>query len=285
VATIPVPGAPAHLAFGDGALWLTTYDRDALVRIDAGTNTVAARIPLRLNQEVRWLGAGEGAVWVSDFTGNTVSRIDPGANAVVATIPVVLNPTGIGFARGSVWVTNHRDGSISRIDPQTNRVVATLAIAPKGQGGPQMIAGTSDAVWVTVPNAQNVVRVDPASNAVVAKLPGGCGTIASDDESVWFEGGCDSTSLIRANGRTNQVIARIDIGERQAGDIRWIALGFGSVWVSTTGQHLLRIDPATNRIVGDLRLPGVAQGTRVAIGADAVWVGRDGSVLRIAPGG
>lgn len=285
VATIPVDGEPAHVAFGDDSLWLTTYDKDALLRIGAGTSSVAARVELPASQEARWLGAGEGAVWVSNFTDNTVSRIDAGTNSVAATIPVVLNPTGIGFTPGAVWATNHRDGSISHIDPQTNRVLATLALGPKGQAGPQMIAGTSGALWATVPNSEEVLKVGLASSTVLARLPGGCGTIAADDASVWFEGGCDSTALIRADSRTNQIVARIDIGERQAGNIRWIALGLGSVWVTTTGQHLLRIDPATNRIVGDLKLEGAAQGTRVAVGAGSVWVGRAKSVVQVAPEG
>jgi len=134
------------------------------------------------------------------------------------------------------------------------------------------------------PRSNEVLKVGLTSSTVVARLPGGCGTLAADDESVWFDGGCDSTALIRASRQTNQIVERIDIGGSQAGNIRWIALGFGSVWVTTTGEHLLRIDPVANRVVGDLNLEGVSKGTRVAVGAGSMWVGRASSVVRVAPG-
>jgi virginiamycin B lyase len=285
VARIPLPGDPQHLAFGAGSLWATTFDTDELLRVDARTNAVVARIPLvrRQSTAVRWLGFGEGSVWVSNFDDNSVSRIDPATNAVVATIPVTLNPTGVGFGAGSVWVTNHRAATISRIDPATNRVVAEIPVGPPGQGGPQVIAAAAaGAIWVTVPNAMALVRVDPESNAVVARIADGptCGSLAEGFDSVWGDASCQTNTLVRVDVRSHKV-TRLDLPSNQR--VRWVTTGFGSVWVTSDVQHLLRVDPATDRVAAELTFEGPALGMRVVAGEGSLWVGRPAAVVRVAP--
>jgi virginiamycin B lyase len=285
IARIPLPGDPQHLAFGAGSLWATTFDAATpeLLRVDAATNAVVARIPLvRGPTAVRWLGFGEGSVWVSNFDQNSVSRIDPATNTVVATIPVTLNPTGIGFGAGSVWVTNHRAGTISRIDPATNRVVAEISVGPPGTAGPQLIAAAAGAIWVTVPNAMALVRVDPGSNAVVARIADGptCASLAEGFDSVWGDASCDTNTLVRVNVGSHGVTrVRLPSNER----VHSVTTGFDSVWVTSHEQRLLRIDPATDRVAAELRFEGTARGARVVVGESSLWVGRPAAVVRVAP--
>ena len=284
-ARIPLPADPQHLTFGAGSVWATTFNAATpeLLRVDARTNAVVARIPLVRGQTaVRWLGFGEGSVWVSNFEDNSVSRIDPATNTVVATVPVTLNPTGIGFGAGSVWVTNHRAGTISRIDPATNRVVAEIPVGPPGQGGPQLIASAAGAIWVTVPNAMALVRVDPQSNSVVARIADGptCASLAEGFDSVWGDASCDTNTLVRINVGSHEA-TRLRLPSNQ--HVQGVTTGFDSVWVTSIEQRLLRVDPATDRVAGELRLEGWVRGVRVVVGEGSLWVGRPAAVVRVAP--
>ena len=69
-----------------------------------------------------------------------------------------------------------------------------------------------------------------------------------------------------------------------------VAYGDGSVWVTSEGPvslggSLLRLDPVTSRVLDRIRLPGVTDYSRIAVGAGGVWVSDSGrsNVYRIDP--
>ena len=69
-----------------------------------------------------------------------------------------------------------------------------------------------------------------------------------------------------------------------------VAYGDGSVWVTSEGPvslggSLLRLDPATSRVLDRIRLPGVTDYSQIAVGAGAVWVSDSGksNVYRVDP--
>jgi len=278
-ATIPTEGDPAHLAFGEGALWVTTYD-DELLRIDPETNAVVTSVSLSPNRAERWLGVGQSGVWFSNFDDGTVSRVDPETNRVVATIPVQGNPTGIGFSPGAVWVGNERGSSVARIDPRTNTVVAVVRLGRAGNGGPQAIAFGAGSVWVTVPGASRLVRIDPLTNAVVARIPARMCAIAVGRGAVWGDS-CGGNRLLQVSARTNEVVTSVEV----RGSVRSVQVGYGAVWATTRGGRSFLVRVESRRVSGRLALGGYAPGRRLAIGAGAVWVGDKNGVLRIQPTG
>jgi hypothetical protein len=94
------PGTPvaATVAFGDdsadyytaaglGSLWITDEIWSTVIRVDAGTGHVLARIPVTAGEQdspAFFPVAGESAVWVPDYDGaDGFSRIDPGTNQAV----------------------------------------------------------------------------------------------------------------------------------------------------------------------------------------------------------
>jgi serine/threonine-protein kinase len=107
--TIPVPGGPLGIAAGAGAVWVVTFWRSELVRIDPETRRVLRRI--RIGRGPLAVAVGGGAVWVTNRDDKTVSRIDPRTNKVMRTIRLAAPPYGIKFAHGRVWVTTQRCGS------------------------------------------------------------------------------------------------------------------------------------------------------------------------------
>lgn len=64
------------------------------------------------------------------------------------------------------------------------------------------------------------------------------------------------------------IVARIPVPSRPD----WLAMGFGSVWVvDYRPPSVARIDPATNRVIASIPIPGDAC-LGIAIMGDAVWV-------------
>ena len=115
IATIATPASNGQLAFGAGALWLVS-DADTLRRIDPGSDSVVATIPLGccFFHEVAY---GNGGVWVSNFVDNTVERIDPATNAVVAVIQTTGRaPEGIAVTPDAVWVADHHGNPTGAVD-------------------------------------------------------------------------------------------------------------------------------------------------------------------------
>ena len=153
--TIPDTAIAEKIAFGDGSLWVTTYDlaysldssaRDnplagTLERVDPVTGQQQATVPIGLG--ALDVEVSPGAAWVTiDDVG--LLRIDTATNTVAATIPVPGGPQGAAFGAGSVWVSS-LDGNVARIDPATNSIVAT--IATQDSGGDVAFGG--GAVWVS----------------------------------------------------------------------------------------------------------------------------------------
>jgi YVTN family beta-propeller protein len=85
-ARIATPGQPIGVAYAEGSAWVTSFDRNVVLRIDQGTNKVAAVVPV--GQGPIGVVAGAGAVWVADWSGGAVTRIDPATNRAIATIHV-----------------------------------------------------------------------------------------------------------------------------------------------------------------------------------------------------
>ena len=71
----------------------------------------------------------------------------------------------------------------------------------------------------------------------------------------------------RIDAKTHKVVATIEVGV--PGDGGDIAVGEGTVWVSSFDFPLSRIDPASNRVVQQFAGPG---GDAVRLGLGSVWL-------------
>jgi YVTN family beta-propeller protein len=94
---------PSGLVQANGAMWVSAYGIDAVVRIDPELNAVVDTI--HVGDGPHAIAAGAGSIWVVNRMSDTVSRIDPRRNAVTATVHLGATPEGIAVAHGRVWVT------------------------------------------------------------------------------------------------------------------------------------------------------------------------------------
>ena len=176
---LPQPGESA-LPLAD-AVWVTSPDSKALIRVDPATNAVVATVPA-CDVKPRGLTAAGGALWAACYLDGEVLRIDPAANRVANRIALAYGVHSMTSGAGSVWVTNHETGVLSRIDAATNRVVANVRTSTH-----PAIVFAGDAVWAAGDTA--ILKIDPATNRIVGRLPLGSGeyySLAYASGSLWL---------------------------------------------------------------------------------------------------
>ena len=93
--------SPADIAAGAGAVWVVDQINDRLVRLDASSGGVTARIAV--GRGARAVAVGAGSVWVACFLDRTVVRVDPITNRVVSRIKVAESPRDVAVGAGGVW--------------------------------------------------------------------------------------------------------------------------------------------------------------------------------------
>lgn len=127
-------GSLGAIAGGFGSAWVDDTTRQQLLRIDAHSHTITARMAVPGDAAV---GVGDGAVWVVESTGagyeltGPLLRIDPRTNRVITRI-ALRTPDGHPFRAwgvrpgdGVIWIIGP-DGAL-RLDPRTNRITKAIA--------------------------------------------------------------------------------------------------------------------------------------------------------------
>src|SRR5207247_478202 len=166
VATIPVGGNPAGVAYdsGNGYVYVTNPFSDIVSVINR--TTVVATVPVEYNPSGVAYDSGNGYVYVANDT-SYVSVIN--GTTVVATVPVGGEPNGLAYdsENGYVYVTNSDSQTVSVISGTV--VVATVPVGD----GPSGVAYDSGNGYVYVSNyfSSNVSVIDGTTNTVVAPVP------------------------------------------------------------------------------------------------------------------
>jgi YVTN family beta-propeller protein len=227
---------PRGLALAGSTLWVIDGASRALLRVDAPSARVVARVPVGI---AGWyVTAGPDAVWVSDYGSDSVVRVDPRTNAVAATIGGLPHgPAGLIEAAGALWVACSRADQVARIDPATNQMTAAIAVGHEPVG----VAAGFGSVWVHDENeerAGTVTRVDGATGRVVASVP------------VGMQAGRDGLDGLAVTARGVWVpglqVQRIDPGrgrvvERSDHPANALFTGDGALWSIDLGYSVTRL--------------------------------------------
>jgi glutamine cyclotransferase len=311
VATIPVEGAPVHVAAGEGFVWVAgssgaSEDASSNVsKVDPATNQVVATFPGNPRREGSAIAVGEGAAWVSEARpgGGGLRRIDATSGELTSfgAGDMYRAPYAVAIGGGAAWATNDRSGTLRQVDTAATQgsSVPTIELPRLHAYGVTYLDGT---VWVVGADVDgepaDLLAVDPGSGAVVATLSVGVAhEVTSGFGSLWAPSGAADpaeASILRVDPSTGEVIATVstpflDSAALLDPDPPRVAVGVGAVWVAVTDRNgattrgrIMRIDPASNRVVGEIAIETPAAG--LAAGAGAVWVTDGlGTLYRIDP--
>jgi streptogramin lyase len=196
------------------------------------------------------VGSGYGAVWVATDGGGTISRIDPRQNRVTRSIRVGRSACTLSVGAGAVWTVRYQANELVRVDPRTGR----LRRVQVGRV-PVDVLAAAGSVWVTGWEDRTLTRVDSRTLRVTAvvHLPAQPQGLLFLDGSLWVGSGRQATEVFRIDPVTLAIV-RVPVGAKAPG---WFVAGAKDVWVVTQEETVVRIDPATNRVVAVLSVPGV----------------------------
>jgi ABC-type branched-subunit amino acid transport system substrate-binding protein/streptogramin lyase len=234
------------------------------------------------------IAVGEGAVWVAHSQDATISKIDPETAQVITTFASPPRLLDIAAGAGALWIVNAvpdgRRDTVSRLDPRTGAITHTekLPRTPDRGGWPSaghpLLAAGAGGVWAG--NREGTIsRIHPRTGKVVATVDTHALRIAAGREGVWVLDG-DLTTLTHIDPRTNRTGQSISV---LTNAVTGVAVGGGSVWVTSEEGRLIRIEPGPRPIQSMIE---VGTDTEfVAFGAGAVWTADfvGGTVSRIDP--
>jgi hypothetical protein len=165
---VRLPGQPAAVAVGEGAVWVL-LEHGVLLRVDSGRYQVTGRVEVGRPDGGQPavagpLAVGAGAVWVGvrDRDGEATIRVDPVSLRVTAR----LGGHVWAAANGTLWSYCCRRGQnvtgVGRVDAGTLRPRPPLVVTD-GSGRRQPVgpfAVSPEAVWaVQAPEGEGVWRV------------------------------------------------------------------------------------------------------------------------------
>jgi streptogramin lyase len=272
------------LAIDGASVWVTGYapsNRAAtLEHIDTRTGKVLGKVALPDNSPFQIVVA-ENAVWICSQQNEESAhliKIDPDTNRITSVIPT-QGDANVAVTPGAVWVDENA-GGLLRLDPDTNNVLATIRL-PGRPYSAGFLTGGPLGVFLANSYDGTVLRVDPTTNTVkqIADLGRYAGELVELDGSLWVNAG---STLVAIDPNTGAVVRTI------ARSVRDIVSDGSSLWASTNGPEVLRIDPRTGQVVTVTLRTGVK--FAIALAADpttgAVWAASDPPaqrLLRLAP--
>jgi streptogramin lyase len=190
-----------------------------------------------------------------------------------ATATQIGSPTfGLATGGGSVWVGGLGSGEVIQIDPANGKIVKRITVGARVFN----LAAAPRAIWAVDNALSTAVRLDTRTGKVTTRVP--VGFQPYDIEwgfgSAWVANAGDGTVWRITNGR---VVKKIKVGTEPNG----LTAYRGALWVSdhTLGK-VVRIDPATNKISGTVRIAGADWITGLG---DSIYVSQEtNQISRIA---
>jgi hypothetical protein len=305
---LPVIAVALLVAAADGVLYVTLHHDDAQGAVTDASQARPDRVAVIDPRKHRVVGdvevgylptrivAGSGGVWVLNRGDGTVSHIDPHTRRLVGTLapgPVVSD---IALGDGGVWLTGRprfsspatpQDVEIERVNPVTGAITRDFSSAT----GAFAIAAAGGALWTTGylgPGYRGTARSDAKTGLFTRLDPEVYGElIAADNRSVyWVSLGSQAARVDTSSARlarrlhlaSNQSLAAGFVPPQPTG----VTLGAGSLWISTSGGTVLRVDSALDRVISNQRVCSSALG--ISYGEGAVWVAcGDNSVVPLDP--
>ena len=293
-AAIPGLGTPVSVTYLDGwatqypavtpgSLWLPLEGSGELARVDTGTGSVTARIPVgdpsrtALHSDPHAAAAAANGVWVTTAADRSLVLVDPATDKEVRRIALDIAAYAIAIDGRRAWVTSFDDSAVALVDLDAGTTLASASVAhPTGVA----VAPGGDAVWVVEHRGDRLLRLQPDTLEVAATIdyggPGPNEVCGFCIESVIYAEGAPWTA-----DNYRQTVTRVDPDTDRTTSYPmphrvWsVAAGGGRIWASvmdafadTDTWMTASIDPTTGKVE---TFPLPAQW--VAWANDILWAG------------
>jgi hypothetical protein len=239
-----VPGLhdATSLTAGEGAVWILSYDREVVTRVEPESMTV--REVIRLNGKPIHALAGAGGVWVTLQIMGPLMKIDPISHVVH---PVHLNAVAKAAGRAHLWADEHRAFDLSvllRFDPATGEAVESSEFVNLGG-----VVTDDQTLWLTHQSGSRwgLSILDPMHTRIIDTV------FLPHDAQPHFMALVDGTLIVtghRGDIHRAGLMCRLDarsgevLGTKTMDSLFVLASGHGAVWAyDAFGNDVLRVDP------------------------------------------
>ena len=151
---VEVPDGVRATTSGGGALWVSLWDIDKLLKLSVGDGTERRRFDLP--DFASWLAFGAGHLWATLPTLNAVRQLHPRRGTHVDST-VGANPAQLVVARPYVYVTANTDHQVDLLAARTPRDVLRSIPVPTNPVG---VAADPEHVWVTGSGGGTLTQID-----------------------------------------------------------------------------------------------------------------------------
>jgi DNA-binding beta-propeller fold protein YncE len=264
VGSTPIGRDAAALDATADALWVVSERERTVVRINLRTHGVKT---IGEPHPVAFIAHDDrGNVYASGWDFPFVFQINPRTVQTVRSFTVKTRALGLAVGGGSLWAVDRLANAVTRIDLAQRRVASTIRTganplaAAFGYGALWVANGDSGTVSVLQPGATKPIQVTgiPSPDAISAGAGG-----------IWVAS-TGTHSVFRIDPDTHAIVARI--GLRTPTDfVSGVSAGPHGVW-AVEDHHIVRIDPADDRVTALIRFPRGTEPKAVAQTPGDVWI-------------
>jgi DNA-binding SARP family transcriptional activator len=222
-----------------------------------------------------WLAGGGNAPHVA---GESLAVLAGNDGHVVRAVQLGGRPAAVAAAGRRIAVVDLAHANLIQLDMRLHRRGSIHLRAV-----PHAIASDGTRIWVTNGFQGTISRIDADGRITSAFRPeaGSVGVLALafGESSLWV--GSRDGALARLRPEATQASSVL----RGLRDPAAIVVAYGSVWVAQSGSvDLLRVAPATNRVVARIPLGGIPTALAAADGSIWALTPLQNQVWRVSPG-
>ncbi len=264
ISSTPISRDAAGLESTAGALWVASERERTVARVDLRTHTVKT---IGLPHPVAFIAHDDrGNIYASGWDFPFVWQIDPRTVQIVWTYTVKSRALGLVVGGGSLWGVDRLRNAVTRIDLASRRVAETIRVGVN----PLAAAFGYGALWVANGDSGTVSVIRPGATKpiTVTGIPSPYG-VSAGAGGVWVASN-GLHAVFRLDPDTHAIVARIDLGT-PTDFLYGVTAGSHGVW-AFEDHHVVRIDPANDKVVDRIRFPRGTEPKAVAFTPTGVWI-------------
>ena len=196
-----VRGLGADVAYGDGFIWVITYepadggDHEYLSKIDPSRDVIVKAAPIPGAGPACAAFPGPHGIWIGCAGVDRITVISQDSLKPAQSLPVDSGgyTPQIVPGRSAVWVLT--PSGLARADPATGRITAIIhtGYAPSAMSAPALIMDSADRLWITG-SLLTVVMPGTLTSYPVTHTPDLI-SAAADGPAIWLRTGSTLTRL------------------------------------------------------------------------------------------
>jgi streptogramin lyase len=228
-----------YMTYQDGIVWMSSFDLDALLRIDPKNGKVVSIDTGKGQAGTTGVVGSERGVWVANHYLGTIALYDRGGKVletVKVSPPGISGPQALANDGSNIWVNVPEAREVVAVRITDGKVIHHVPLEWQPSGS---LCVGDGRVWVTSAGDGGITAVDGSTGAVrgTPDVGGKSGRCVLAFGSLWFLT-FEPNALVRVDPESGAVTGRLGLDDTPSN----IAASEGRLWVRLPGK-LLEVKP------------------------------------------